>query len=50
VNYMKPLGPDDGPDIHWRYHVALKAAERLGRPCTCPHPFMTHIPEDGSDC
>jgi hypothetical protein len=38
VNYMKPLGPDDGPDIHWRCQVALKAAERLGRPRTCLTP------------
>lgn len=32
VNYMKPLGLDDGSNIHWRYQVAMKVAERLGRP------------------
>ncbi|KAH9995401.1 hypothetical protein BJV74DRAFT_795239 [Russula compacta] len=32
VNYMKPLGPDDGSDIHWRCQVAMKVAERLGKP------------------
>ncbi|KAI0289449.1 hypothetical protein BC826DRAFT_914503 [Russula brevipes] len=31
VNYMKPLGSDDSSDIHWRCHVAMKVAERLGR-------------------
>jgi|SRR6267154_4489272 len=35
VNYMKPLGPDDSSDIHWRCQVAIKVAERLGKPCTC---------------
>lgn len=35
VNYMKPLGPNDSSDIHWRCQVAMKAAERLGKPCTC---------------
>src|SRR6266849_1102892 len=30
VNYMKPLGPDDSSNIHWRSQVAMKAAERLG--------------------
>jgi hypothetical protein len=35
INYMKPLGPDDSSDIHWRCQVAMKVAERLGNPCTC---------------
>jgi len=36
VNYMKPLGPDDSSDIHWRCQIATKVAERLGKPCTWP--------------
>ncbi|KAH9004752.1 hypothetical protein EDB86DRAFT_3240635 [Lactarius hatsudake] len=32
VNYMKPLELDDSSNIHWRSQVALKIAERLGRP------------------
>lgn len=48
VNYMKPLGPDDSSNIHWRCQVAMKAAERLGRPCTC---FIRYPrAEDRSDC
>ncbi len=35
VNYMKPLGPDDSSNIHWRCQVAMKVAERLGKPGTC---------------
>jgi hypothetical protein len=34
VNYMKPLGPDEGSSINWRYQIAMKVAEKLGRPCT----------------
>ena len=34
VNYMKPLGSDDSSDVHWRCQVAMKVAERLGKPCT----------------
>jgi hypothetical protein len=34
VNYMKPLGLEDSPNIHWRFQVAMKVAERLGKPCT----------------
>jgi len=34
VNYMKPLELDDSSNIHWRSQVAMKIAERLGRPCT----------------
>lgn len=37
VNYMKPIGPDDGQSIHWRCQIAMKIAERLGRPCTWAH-------------
>lgn len=32
VNYMKPLGMDDSSNIHWRCQIAMKVAERLGRP------------------
>ncbi|KAI9451685.1 hypothetical protein BJY52DRAFT_1125022 [Lactarius psammicola] len=32
VNYMKPLELDDSSNIHWRSQVAMKVAERLGRP------------------
>ncbi|KAH9072082.1 hypothetical protein EDB83DRAFT_2220334 [Lactarius deliciosus] len=32
VNYMKPLELDDSSNIHWRSQVAMKIAERLGRP------------------
>jgi hypothetical protein len=35
VNYMKPFGPDDSSNVHWRCQVAMKVAERLGRPRTC---------------
>ena len=34
INYMKPLGPDNSSDIHWRCQIAAKVAERLGKPCT----------------
>jgi len=34
VNYMKPLGLDDSSDIHWRRQIAIKVAERQGRPRT----------------
>lgn len=34
VNYMKPLGPDDSSDIHWRCQIAMKVAERQGKPRT----------------
>jgi hypothetical protein len=33
VNYMKPLGTDDGSSVHWRSQIAMKVAERLGKPC-----------------
>ena len=33
VNYMKPLGPEDSSNIHWRCQVAIKVAEKLGKPC-----------------
>ena len=36
VNYMKPIGPDDSPSIHWRSQIAMKIAERLGKPRTWP--------------
>jgi hypothetical protein len=36
VNYMKPIGTDDGQSINWRSQIALKIAERLGKPCTWP--------------
>ena len=32
VNYMKPVGLDDSSNVHWRCQVAVKVAERLGRP------------------
>jgi hypothetical protein len=50
VNYMKPLGPNDSSDIHWRCQIAMKVAERLGRPCTCLVRFVAPIPKDSSDC
>ncbi|KAH9967236.1 hypothetical protein BC827DRAFT_1123410 [Russula dissimulans] len=31
VNYMRPLGPNDSSDIHWRCQIAMKIADRLGR-------------------
>ena len=33
VNYMKPLGLEESSNIHWRCQIAMKVAERLGRPC-----------------
>ena len=33
VNYMKPLGLEDSSNIHWRYQIAMKIAERMGKPC-----------------
>lgn len=41
VNYMKPLGPNDSSDIHWRCQIAMKAAERMGKPRTCLFRFVT---------
>ncbi|KAI0255913.1 hypothetical protein BJV78DRAFT_1279127 [Lactifluus subvellereus] len=32
VNYMKPLGPEDSSNIHWRCQIAMKVAEKLGKP------------------
>jgi hypothetical protein len=36
VNYMKFLALDDSSNIHWRCQVAMKVAERIGKPCTSP--------------
>jgi hypothetical protein len=38
VNYMKFLALDDSSNIHWRSQVAMKVAERIGKPCTFPLP------------
>ncbi|KAN0130944.1 hypothetical protein V8E53_011322 [Lactarius tabidus] len=32
VNYMKFLALDDSSNIHWRCQVAMKVAERIGKP------------------
>jgi hypothetical protein len=33
VNYMKPLDLGDSSSIHWRCQIAMKVAEKLGKPC-----------------
>jgi hypothetical protein len=45
VNYMKPLGPEDSSDIHWRCREAEKTMY-------VSHPFVTPRAEDtgSSDC
>jgi len=47
VNYMKPLGPNDSSDIHWRCQIAMKVADKLGRQCASHSSFVA---EDGSNC
>lgn len=43
VNYMKFLALDDSANIHWRCQVAMKVAERIGKPCMCPLPCVAFM-------
>ncbi|KAI0061010.1 hypothetical protein BV25DRAFT_1827253 [Artomyces pyxidatus] len=33
VNFMRPVGLEESANIHWRHQIAMKVAERMGKPC-----------------